>query len=73
MLLRENQLENNMEILPISHCNLLHRRCDPIDNSKEKSGVQFIWNLMNSNTILIKRVVKYSLSMSIIIVREIIK
>ena len=53
-------------ISPRSHCNLLHHinSCDPIDNIMEKRCIQFIWNLMNSDTILFDRTVKHSLSMS---------
>ena len=54
------------KISPRSHCNLLHHinSCDPIDNIMEKRCIQFIWNLMNSDTILFARTVKHSLSMS---------
>ena len=54
------------KISPRSHCNLLHHinSCDPIDNIMEKRCIKFIWNLMNSDTNLFDRTVKYSLSMS---------
>ena len=41
------------KISPRFHCNLLHHinSCDPIDNIMEKRCIQFIWNLMNSDTI----------------------
>ena len=53
------------KISPRSQCNLLHliNRCDPIDNIIEKRCIQFIWNLMNSDTTLLNRTVKHSLSM----------
>ena len=53
------------KISPRSHCNLLHHinSCDPIDNIMEKRCIQFIWNLMNSDTILFNRIVKHSLGM----------
>ena len=56
----------NLKISPRSHCNLLHHinSCDPIDNIMEKRCIQFILNLMNSDTILFIRTVKHSLSMS---------
>ena len=52
-------------ISPRSHCNLLYHinSCDPIDNIMEKRCIIVIWNLMNSDTILFDRTVKYSLSM----------
>ena len=48
-------------ILPRSHCNLLHHinSCYPIDNIME-----FIWNLLNSDTFVFNRIVKHSLGMS---------
>ena len=54
------------KISPRSHCNLLHHNnsYDPIINIMEKRCIQFIWNLMNSDTILFNRTVKDSLSMS---------
>ena len=54
------------KISPRSHCNLLHHinSSDPIDNIMEKRCIQFIWNLMSSDTILFDRTVKHSLSMS---------
>ena len=53
------------KISPRSHCNLLHHinSCDSIDNIMEKRCIKFIWNLMNSDTILFDRTVKHSLSM----------
>ena len=54
------------KISPRSHCNLLYHinSCDLIDNIMEKCCIKFIWNLMNSDTILFDRTVKHSLSMS---------
>ena len=50
----------------IYHYNLLHHinSSDPIDNIMEKRCIQFIWNLMSSDTILVDRTVEHSLSMS---------
>ena len=54
------------EISPRSHCKLLHHinSCDSIGNIMEKRCIKFIWNLMNSDTILFNRTVEHSLSMS---------
>ena len=38
--------------------------CDPIYNIMEKRCIQFIWKLMNSDTILFNRTVKHSFRMS---------
>ena len=54
------------KISPRSHCDLLHHinSYDPIENTMEKRCIKFIWNLMNSDTILFDRTVKHSLSMT---------
>ena len=51
---------------PRSHCNLLQdiNSCDTIDNIRGKRCLKFIWNLINSDTILLNRTVIPSLSMS---------
>ena len=59
------------KISPRSHYNLHNINCcDPIDNIMEKRCRTFMWNLMNSDTILFYRTVKHSLSMSSTTLRE---
>ena len=59
-------IRKKWKISPRSHCNLLHHinSWDHINNIMEKRCIQFILNIMNSDTILLDRTVKHSLSMS---------